>query len=276
MGMKRRTRSSEQTSKDIIKSPAFPLAGYKLFERLGVAVAASRGYSLSNVELARLMGQAASTAHYWFNVSPGPHVVSCFCLLEQLSRDERHRLVDALCRELPSLDNPRLAHDPVAVGAMKKLLAQPAGITLVAGNTAHVRTFVLNALGHTYCKVDRRHCTPIGLDVHEPDWFVPIETVAYLKNLLRPIQQQELVRAVWLQIRNSKTPLVLLNGVWSLVPELRKEIVVLASQRHVIVADQPLPNPTDLTRGAAHPVHILTVSAFSENSSRIKVEVNAI
>ena len=173
--------------------------------------------------------------------SPRNHTfVSWLCLLRQLVPLERHRVVDELCRDLPQVDHPRLKHNPATVGVLKKLLAKNTGLTFITGSTAPQRTFVLTALGHTFCRVDRLHRNPAGLDIHEPSWFVPVETLLYLRNCDRPGETQKAVRKLWPQLRTSQKPLILLNGIWSLAPELRKDIVALAEQRHVVVADQEL------------------------------------
>ena len=258
---------------EIIRPPAFPMAGNKLFERIGAAVGASRGYSLTNIELARLIGRSESTASSWFGVYSQPHLVSWLCLLEHLPPPDRHRVVDELCRDLPLLDHPRLRHNPVTVGALKDLLAQSAGLTFVSGGTDSQRTFLLTALGHTFCRVDRRHRTPAGLDLNEPSWFVPIETLMYGRNSHRPAQSVEAIRGVWPDLRTSRNPLILLNGVWSAAPELRQDIVQLGVKKHVIVTAQNPPTTTELAPDAGPAVHLLTVSVTRENPTWLVVDV---
>ena len=255
--MKKQT-SRKTCDSELIHPPAFPVPGNKLFEHVGAAVGASRGYSLGNLAFARLIGRSESTTSFWFGVSSQPHLVSWLCLLEQLVPLERHRVVDELCRDLPQVDHPRLKHNPATVGVLKKLLAKNTGLTFITGGTAPQRTFVLTALGHTFCRVDRLHRNPAGLDIHEPSWFVPVETLLYLRNCDRPGETQKAVRKLWPQLRTSQKPLILLNGIWSLAPELRKDIVALAGeQRHVVVADQELSRSPEFDFDSAQPVHTL-------------------
>lgn len=263
----------EETSSEVIQTPAFPVAGNKIFERLGAAVGASRGYSLSNMEFARLMGRPESTASSWFGAYSQPHLVSFFCLLEQLTPQERHRFLDELCRDLPLADHPRLRHDPVTVARLKNLLGKRSGITVIAGGTDSQRTFLLHALGHTFCRVDRLHRVAVGLDLHEPSWFVPVESLIYLKNPYHSGQILETIRALWPMIRDSKRPLVLLNGIWSAAHELRKGIMDLAERKHVIVSDHEVRLPPESRPGGAQSVHVLQVSAARENPTWLVVGI---
>lgn len=267
--------SGSKDDSGFIQPPAYPIAGNKLFERIGAAVGASRGYSLSNIEFARLMGRSESTASHWFGVYPQPHLVSFFCLLEQLAPQDRHRVLDELCRDLPLLDHPRLRHNPVTVGVLKNLVAQDVGLTLITGGTAPQRTFILTALGHAFCRTDRLHRTPAGLDLHEPSWFVPVGTLLYATNSHRPGQTLAAIRVLWPTIRSSKEPLILLNGIWSAAPELQKDIVALAGRKHVIVADQDVLSAAKLAPGAAQPLHTLRVSTARENLSWLVVDVES-
>lgn len=268
--MNERKRPLVQTVPELVRPPAFPFPGNKIFERIGAAVSAARGYSLENAGFARLIGKSESTTSHWFGVFNQPHLVSCFCLLEQLAPLERHRVIDGLCRDLPILDHARLRHDPASVAALKNLLSQTTGLTVIVGGTDERRTFLLTALGHTFCRMDRRHRTAAGIDLHQPDWFVPVETMFYLKGSTEGPQISKLVRQVWPEITTAQNPLILLNGIWSAMPDLRDDILSLASRRHVVIADQPVAVPGQGI-GAEHPVHVLKVSAADENPGWIAV-----
>lgn len=256
---------------ELIRPPAYPIHGNALFQRVGAAVSAARGYPLGNVGFARLMGRSPSTTSSWFGVSPQPHLVSFLCLLEQLAPQDRHRVVDDLCRDLPSVDHPRLRHNQITVGKLKGLLALDSGLSFVTGGIAPQRSFVLSALGHTFCRMDRLHRTAVGLDLQEPSWFVPIETVVYLRGLARQGEPAAAVRAAWQSVRSSKQPLILLNGVWSGMPELRPEIVSLSSTRHIIVAEQDAPPASALSLEGW--LRQVKVSTSRENPSWLMVEV---
>jgi hypothetical protein len=272
-GMKKQKRCVKISSPEIIHPPAFPIPGNKLFEKVGAAVGKSRGYSPSNVEFARLIGRSQSTTSNWFGVSPQPHLVSFFCLLEQLAPQERHGILNELCRDLPLLDHPRLRHNPITVGLLKNLVAKEVGLTLITGGTAEQRTFLLTAFGHTFCRIDKRHRNPAGLDVHEPSWFVPVATLLYLRNPILSSQTLGAIRKLWPTIRSGQEPIVMLNGVWSAAPEIHKAIVALAAIKHVVVADQDVLLPRELAKGAPQSLHRLRVSTARENPSWLVVDV---
>jgi hypothetical protein len=268
--MKKR-KSSLAGASVIVSPPAFPTPGNRIFDRIGTALSASRGYPLRNIDLARLIGQSESTTSHWFGIGPQPHVVSCFCLLEQLLPVERYRLVDALCRELPLIDHPRLRHNPAAVTSLRHLLAQNTGLTLIIGGTDEQRTFLLAALGQSFCRNDRLHRTAAGIDLHEPDWFSPVETMLYFRGPAEPPKVREAVRRTWPQVMNTDQPLILLNGIWSALPELRNDVLSLATRRHVIVAEQQIAVPRS-TLEKEHPRHTLLISTPRENSNWIAVQ----
>ena len=79
--MDQRKRPLASRTSEIIKPPAFPVAGHHLLQQLGTALSRSRGYALKNIDLARIMGRSKSTTSYWFGVFAQPHLVSFFCLL---------------------------------------------------------------------------------------------------------------------------------------------------------------------------------------------------
>src|SRR3569833_2927080 len=143
--MNKKKRSAQQNACEIIEPPAFPTPGNNIFERVGTAVSASRGYQMQNIEFAQIIGRSDSTTSHWFGVFDHPHIVSLFCLLEHLQSADRHRVVDSLCRELPLFEHSRLKHNPVAAAKLKNLLTQSTGLTLVVSGTEEQRTFLVSA-----------------------------------------------------------------------------------------------------------------------------------
>ncbi len=270
--MNERKRRYPQSTSELVRPPAFPIPGNNIFERLGTAVSASRGYPLENIQFARLIGRSESTTSHWFGVSSQPHLVSCFCLLEQLPPQDRHRVVDGLCRELPLFEHQRLRHSPAVVATIKNLLMQNAGLTVLVGGTDEQRTFLITALGHSFCRLDPRHRNVAGIDLHDPNWFVPIETMLYLKGAAGPNQVSGLVRRIWPEIIGTKEPVILLNGIWAAMPELRNDILALAARRHVILADQQI-SVSRVTKQVENPLHTLSVSAVRENPTWIAVQI---
>ncbi len=219
------------------------------------------------------MGRSESTTSFWLGVYPHRQLVAYFCLLEQLTPAERHRVVDESCRDLPLLDHPRLRHNPITVSALKNLLSQPSGLTLITGGTAHQRTFLLTAFGHSFRRADRLHRGPVGIDLHRPDWFVPVESLTYISTTKHPPDLVHTVGAVWSTIRSSVSPLVLLNDVWATAPRLHNEILAMAMRKHVVSADQDVLSGRDLALARVQPIHVLTVPAAREAPSLLSVEM---
>ncbi len=77
----------------------------------------------------------------------------------------------------------------------------------------------------------------------------------------------EAIRELWPGISSSKAPIVLLNGVWSAVPELQADIMHLAAKKHVIVADEMVPLTSESMAGFVQPRHWIEVSSSRANSS---------
>ncbi len=228
---------------------------------------------MNNLDYATIVGKAASTMSNWLGVSPQPQLVAFLCLLEQLTSEERHAAIDALCRPLPLLDHPWLAHSPSTVTALKNLLRQNAGLTLVNGKDAEQRAFLISALGHTFCRLAPAHRKPAGIDLHEPDKFVPVETLYYLRDTHRPSETVAAIHSLWPAILSAKRPLILLNGVWSQVPELHRAILALAHQQHIIIAEKDVLLPTKPALKTGLPVHQLTVSRSRRNPEWIEVGI---
>jgi hypothetical protein len=260
-------------SEHLVHLPDFPIPGNQLFERLAAAVCAARGHPLPNKYLTALVGHGDTTVNYWLRTGSQKALVSWFCLLEQLSTEQRHALVDSLCRDLPTLQHPRINHDPVSVSQLTRLLRQPRGLTLLSGDEG--RVFLLQALGHTFYRLDPTYRQPVGLGVHEPMWFVPLEKMSYLKDPLPMEELRARVRALWPQVRDVKAPLVLLDGIWSALPELHRPIICLSRQRHVIVADQQVVLSPALAMEAERPVHRVTVTKDFANTAQLRIEVRA-
>jgi hypothetical protein len=113
------------------------------------------------------------------------------------------------------------------------------------------------------------------MDIHEPRKWVPVETVVYLKEPLPPTKVKELIAATWPSISTSKATLLLLNGVWSAAPALRRQILELASRHHVIVSVSRMPEPKELAGLVKTPVHLVTVSPTREEENWIRVKIEA-
>jgi hypothetical protein len=114
--MKKKTRQSN--IEDIRHAPAYCIAGQQLFQRLRAALTNTLGFQPGFARLARMLGENLGLTHYWFHALPQKHVVAFLTLLERLPEPKRWEVINEWCRELPMLDHPRLAHDPLAVSSM--------------------------------------------------------------------------------------------------------------------------------------------------------------
>ena len=228
---------------------------------------------ISYEELGRWVDQAGSTAFDKFQKHDQPQVEALLGWLERLPESTRTRLLNSCCRCFPTFESPRLTHDPAQIGSLRALAQQANGFTIVQGASDSARTFVATAVGHE-CSVSGgpsgRVC---GIDRHAPDWFVPLEEVVYLHNLLDPSLLREAVHHFWPLIVRAKHRLIILNGIWNATQTLAGEIVEMASNVHVLLADDFGSQQEDLVRRAPRPSHSLHVS--DERDGRLRINVVA-
>jgi hypothetical protein len=256
---------------DILRTPAHPFTGPALWNMLRRSVSQDRGFNMTLNRIGRIVGKKTSSVDHWLNLSEQQHVSGFVCLLERLTEEERTRLIREICRTFPTLLDSRLTYAPQEVEALFVILRKTHGVTVVSGALASLRTFLITAFGHTFPQLDRRHRMPVGVDIHQPDWFVPIETVVYLRSPISRERLRQAVRSVWPEIRNSSAPLLVFNGIWSLFPEYQNEILSWARERHVIIADSTAPAFASVLRQRGIPIHVITVSQLREGSDRIQV-----
>ena len=233
-----------------------------------------RGRAVSYEELGGYVGQAGSTVFDKFQKSHQPQVECLLGWLERLTEATRHRLLSSACRTFPSLESPRLNHDPLQASNLKALLRQRNGFSLIQGGSESSRTFLITALGHECGMLSAASRGVCGIDVHEPDWFVPVGGVVYLNNLMDPTSVRECVHRHWPPIASAKRRLIVLNGIWAATQGLHGEIVELAAESHVLVADDFPTRQDDLARRAPRPSHVLTVT--EERDARIRVAIQCL
>jgi hypothetical protein len=231
-----------------------------------------QGREIPYEDLASYAGQATSSVFDKLQRTEQPQVEALLGWIERLPEPTRNHLMNSACRCYPTLDSPRLNHDPAQVSRLKTLLRQANGLTVVQGGNEGLRTFLVTALGHTCGMVEpeRRHVC--GVDVHEPDWFVPVDGVIYLHNLLDLSRLREYIHRAWPVIAGMKSRLTILNGVWAAVQDREAEVNQLALRRHVIVADDLRFKPEDLACRAVTPTHVLAVIEEKECRLRILVQ----
>ncbi len=194
------------------------------------------GACLTQKQFAGLLGMPKSTANDWYHSELAPQIRYFLCALERLPEVSRTTLLRELCRECPRLDHPRLGQAPEVIALLKTVLAQRAGLTLIQGDSDALRTFLITAIGHSAGRVIPGKRVG-GVDLHRPDRFVPLHGVLYLGRGWDSTNSPAVTRSVCQQIEGCPAQLLLLNGVWSALPEAQALVLRLAGQRNVILAD---------------------------------------
>jgi hypothetical protein len=233
---------------------------------------ALQGREIPYEELASYAGQARSSVFDKLQRAEQPQVEALLRWIERLPESVRIRLINSACRCCPTLDSPRLNHDPAQVSRLKTLLRQANGLTVIQGGTEGLRTFLVTAMGHTCTMLEPERRRVCGIDAHEPDWFVPVEDVTYLHNMLDPVRLRESTRKAWPILAEMRSRLTILNGVWPAVRELREEMNQLALRRHLLLSDETRFRPEDLLQRGITPTHLLTVIEEKENRIRVTIQ----
>jgi len=157
--VKKKAKSKAQTSPLILQSPAYPVVGHKLFDRLALELSSVVGHHLTYARLASIFGQPLSTTHHWCQVSRHPEVISFISLLERLPEAKRQTFVHGLCRDSPSLAHARLANDEVSLGWLSFITEKSRGLTILNSHSLAESGFVLTGIGHSFQTL-RSGCKP--------------------------------------------------------------------------------------------------------------------
>lgn len=245
-----------------------------LFRRLRSALEGVARRQFRYEDLAELIGEPKSTLCNWNNGDGQPASETLLRLFELLPVGERNKLLGELpfCRSFPTIEHLRIAHDPVAVSYLKTVLGSEKGITLIQGERELLSTFVITAMAQSFALFPGNRGQIAGLDVHAPDWFVPVPGVAYLNNAAQPIRIRAEAERIWPTLGTTSTKLVILNGVWTPVPELRSKICELAEACHVLVTD------VMRARATTPPIlpsfaRMITVGPEGRDPEKIRIEV---
>lgn len=265
---------SEENS--ILKAPAYPLAGPKVFNRLRAALTEAFGREQDFPRLGKLVDHPRSTVQHWFHTFHHPHVIFFLCLLEQLPERKRAELIGEFCRELPLLSHARISHDPLAVSALENILQDHQACTVIRGGSAFQRTFVATALCHSAVRNFGQNSMVAGLDAHEPRKFVPAHGISYCRQPMNSSELQGIISATWPEISVSTARFILFNGIWPAAGNLRGSILKLASNHHLILADPTLPDAPDIKCITKAKTHVITVSTARENSAWIRIAVTVL
>jgi len=227
-------------------------------------------------EIHQWTGIPENTIRGWFAGEGNPTAEFLLALLERVPEDAQMHLLVEFRRLYPTLADARLAGDRTVVSRLMTLLGQSRGFTYIEGGSEEERTFLITALSHSFSMLRWPSDRVLGMDVHACDWFVPVSGVVYLHNLL---QRDELLRAAqtaWPSLRTGETPLVMFNGLWSILPEFQEKIRELSGHCHVLVADQAsigVPQPVVRLR-LPNKATVITICAAPLSSS-MRIEIRA-
>ena len=191
-------------------------------------------------------------------------------LFERIPHDSRVCLLDGLLRVYPTLDAPALAHDPLAVDRLRRLSQRDCGLTLIQGKDFS-RSFLSGALGHTACRLGSSIRPIAGFDVHSEAAIVPVPGVTYLDYPQTIGDLRERVRAHWPP--NGGRRVLLLNGIFSALPELQNQIFAASEKRHVILADETTFDPSSIRQSMGESkarVTILSVADLPDDRIEVR------
>jgi len=210
-----------------------------LLRRLQSALKGRLGKSPTYTDMAEWTGVGDRTIMDWFNNSGRPTAHFLLELLDRTSAHDRSQIINEACREWPTMESARFKCDRTMISQLKTILAQREGLTLIqGGDSAEGRTFFLSALANLFLENTERPCGVVGVDVHKPDWFVPVPGVKYLDNPIQLSRMRQAVRQAWPALIKGRLNLIILNGILSSMPKLQLHVNALARRRHIIVADK--------------------------------------
>lgn len=218
------------------RGPAFPKTGSEVIRGLKAAIYGAEcpgGGRLTQKRFAELIGMPPTTINDWHNGRLVGQIKAFLCGLERLGEQQRTALLGQICRDCSRLQDPRFTHEVQSASGLMKLVREPTGLTFIAGPSDTARTLLVTAMGNS-AGGEIRAC---GLDAHRPDAFVPVSGVFYLRRSSSPAELQGLLRAMWPLFANAEAQLLILNGIWSRVPEIRMKIAELAKRHNVLIAD---------------------------------------
>jgi hypothetical protein len=232
--------------------------------------------SPSYIEMEEWTGVAEGTVKDWFSNKGRPTSEFLLQLLDRVPGEIRNQILAATYKTWPTLAHPRLKCDQTIVSQLKTIISQGGGFTFIQGGSDEARTFLLTALGNAFLAVTERPRSVAGFDVHAPDWFVPVPGLKYLHNLFHPALLREAIRQGWPQVASGKVQLICLNGIWTVMPDMQKEILALAARFPVVVADASIIEASRLRKNVAAPANLVTVAEGHGTDKGILVAIQAL
>jgi hypothetical protein len=248
--------------------------GTLLYRRLRSALDNVARRQFGYEDLADLIDEPKSTLCNWNNGDGQPGAETLLKLLELLPETERSEIFRELpfCRHFPNLEHPRIAHDPIAVSYLRSALRSEKGITMVYGERDSLNTFVATAMAHSFSLSAGLRGQITGLDIHTPDWFVPVPGVLYLNNTNHLVGIRAEAEKIWCGLTLKACKIVLLNGIWAAGPEWKLKICDMAQTRHVIVTDI-LKSKTAPPPALPSPGRLVLTAPDVREPNRIRIEV---
>jgi hypothetical protein len=245
----------------------------KLLVNLKTCLGWAEGQPLSFEDWSPIVCRPANTLASWCESGEAHQIQALLASLERLPEQVRHQLLDEACRIHPTLQHRRLGHDFLATSRLKEILGKPSGFTFIQGHPAHMRTFLLVALGNSFNQAHPGGKAVSGLDAQPAETLAPVLGVTYVADPLNASRVAKWITEAWLRVRASSARLFLFNGILSHAPEMQNEIAGCARRAHVIVANGVGLNLRDLGKGFPPPVHLISVSPSREVPEWIKVEI---
>jgi transcriptional regulator with XRE-family HTH domain len=244
------------------------------FMKVGrAAMELSQGRGISQNELAEYLGISPATLVNWFSCSTRlTQVEAALRILERLPISLRNELLAKVLRVFPTIESPAFAHLPTVVSRLRSLLEQRAGLAVIRGSDS-LRTLLFTALGHSICEASPRHNSVQGIDIHTPDWFVPVPGISYVTRPVKGSQRHDLNS---IRPRQMHAGVLMLNGVVSLMPEWQGRAFSLLNTQHVIIADEVDWKKELQKMGAKSnaPIHILDID--ETDSGRISITIRSV
>ena len=248
----------------------------RLLRRAQDCLHSADGATPTYAELEEWTGVAERTIKDWCSNRGRPTAEFVLQLLERVPEKQREQVLASAYRVFPTLEHSRLKCDQTIISRLKTMICQRSGLVFIQGGNDESRTFLLTAMGHTFLGLTARPHELVGLDAHEPDWFVPLPGMRYLHNLFQPVELLRVAKESWPKVPVGGSQLVLLNAMSILMGDFQEQIKILSARCPVIIADAAQVKSSVLKHASRGPVDIVTVSQHPENGKGIALALKAL
>jgi hypothetical protein len=267
----------KKTTQVPIEAPKPPLTRVtRMLRRFQPWLRSHTGRVATFAEIESWTGIPENTVRGWFANLGNPTAEFLLGLLERSPEVARSVVLDEFCRVWPSLEHPQLSGDRTIISRLTTILSQPRGFTYVQGGNDEKRTLFITALGHSFLAHTKPPRRVLGLDVHAPDWFVPVPGVVYLDNTFAREEIGRALQAIWPQLRNAEAPLVIFNGMWSVLPELEEKMRALGAHCHVLVAGESNTEAKQLAGHSPSRTSVITLSVKEPKFQELDREIRTL